>query len=487
MVTTRYPTTTGHGATPTLEALFRPRGVAIAGGFANPTSPGHHVLSSLRESGFPGHIAVVHPGESSLQGVSAYANLESIPGPVEMLVLAMPAVAVADCVEGIRRRAYHRKDLQVVVAICGGYAETGTPEGIARQQELVHGCHNAGVRLVGPNCQGVLDNRSRLDTTYLTGASRRASGISVLSQSGSMGAWLALEWASLPVPVGLSKFVSLGNMADVEMTEVLAYLAEDQPTRAIGLYVESHVQARALLEAAGAVALRKPVVLLKSGRSSVGGEAVQLHTLSSDLSHDAAFRQAGLIQAERVDDFSAILSAFDRLPLPLGGRVAVLTNAGGPGLYTIDTLMKHGLAPGHFSNPTRMTLAATLPAHSLLGEPQGYVNMTAAVSPRQTAQAVAAVLRDPGIDAVLPLFIPTRWGAAELMAQELLQLLPGVRRNSLDKPLFPVLLGGAAVSRARQLLEENGMLTFGTPDAAAAALGALVRFALGRQAAPTGD
>jgi len=489
VVSTRYLDSTGRAATSSLEPLFRPRGIAIAGGLQSPGAAGYHVLTSLLESGFAGHIAVVHSRETSVQGVVAYTDLESIPGPVELLVLATPANAVAEAVEAIRKRAFHRKDLKVVVAIGGGYAEAGTPDGFARQKDLLQGCMAAGVRLVGPNCQGVLDNRSRLDTTYLTGIGRRAGGISLLSQSGSMGAWLALEWASQPTPVGLCKFISLGNMADVDMTEVLAYLETDPLTRAIGLYVEGHAQAKSLLEAAGSAAARKPVVVLKVGRSSVGGEAVRAHTgllPGPDPIYEAAFRQFGLIRAERTDDFAGILNAFDRLPLPLGGRVAVLTNAGGPGVYALDALMRYGLTPGRFSNATRMTLAATLPSCALVGEPQGYVDMTASVGPRQMAQAVAAVLRDPGIDAVFPLFIPTRFNAAEQMAQEMLQLLPGVMRNSLDKPLLQVLLGGSSVARARRLLEENAILTFGSPDAAAAALGALLRFSLGRQSPPNG-
>lgn len=483
MTTPFSPATAKRAAAP-LEPLFRPRGVAIAGASNDPHKPGHAVLANLLAAGYPSHIAAIHPKESSVLGIPAYPDLDSVPGPVELLVLAVPAHTTPQMAGAIQRRAQQRRDLKMVVAIAGGFAEAGTAEGRRWQEELVAICQSAGVRLIGPNCLGVMDNRSRLDTTFLTGVHRRASGISVLSQSGAMGAWLALEWASLPMPVGLNKFISLGNMADLEMTEVMGYLAHDRTTRAIGLYLEGVPSARALIEMAGEAAQRKPVVVLKVGRTGSGGEAVRSHTgalAGADAIYDGAFHQHGIIRVDRVDGFAATLNAFDRLPLPLGGRVAVLTNAGGPGVYLMDALSRSGVELGRFRDATRTSLAATLPPVAIIGHPDGYVDMTGGVTPRQVAQAVAAVLRDPGIDAVVHLFIPTAMGGAEEMASELLRLLPGVRRNSLDKPLLPIMLTGNGVAMARRTLEESGILTFGSADEAATALAALIRYGMNRQ------
>ncbi len=467
-----------------LEQLFRPCGVAIAGASNDPAKPGHAVLSNLLEAGFPSHIAVIHPKESLVLGVPAYPDLDSVPSPVELLVLAVPAKTTPEMVEAVQRRARHRGDLRVVVAMGGGFAETGLPEGKAWQDALVAGCREVGVRVVGPNCLGVIDNRSRLDTTFLTGVHRRPGGISLLSQSGAMGAWMALEWADMPTPIGLNKFVSLGNMADVDMAEVMEHLANDPSTRAIGLYVEGLANARALIEAAGAASRRKPVVVLKVGRTDSGSAAAASHTgalAGSDRIYEGAFRQYGLIRVDRVDEFAVALNAFDRLPLPLGGRTALLTNAGGPGVYAMDALSSHGVSLGRFSAATTATLKATLPAFAAVGQPQGYVDMTGGVTPAQVAQSVAAALRDPGIDAVVHLFVPTRFTTAEEMAAELLKLLPGVKRNSLDKPYVPVLLSGNGVAKARLLLEQNAIPTFGSADQAAAALAALVHYGTFRQ------
>lgn len=478
------PSTQAGPALPTLDALFRPRGIAIAGASNDPTKPGHQVLHNLLEAGYPGQIAVIHPRAGSVLGVSAYPDLLSVPESVEMLVLAIPAPTTPEIAQQIRLRKSQRGDLRVVVAIAGGFSETHTDEGQHYQEMLAETCLASGVRLVGPNCVGIIDNRSRLDTTFLTGVHRRASGISLLSQSGAMGAWMALEWGAMPVPVGPNKFVSLGNMAEVEMAEVLEYLGRDPSTQAIGLYVEGNPSARALMKAAGQVTLRKPVVVLKVGRTEQGSHAAKSHTgalAGADRIYEGAFRQFGLIRAQRVEEFAVTLSAFDRLPLPLGGRVAALTNAGGPGVYTLDALADQGLSLAQFSPASRASLRATLPAFATVGDPDGYVDMTGGVGPRQVAQAVATALRDPGVDAVFHLFIPTKFTTAEAMARELLSLLPGLKRNSLDKPLFLVLLAGHGVAQARKLLEENGMMTFGSPDQAAFALSAMVRYGVERQ------
>jgi acetate---CoA ligase (ADP-forming) subunit alpha len=484
-VTTGQDPIAGRHPTPSaLEAMFRPRGIAIAGASSDPTKPGHQVLANLLEAGFPGHMAVLNPRQDAVLGVPSFATLDAVPGPVEMLILAVPAKLTGEMTEAIKERVRTRRDLKVVVAIAGGYAETGTDEGTAWQAELAAACREAGVRLVGPNCVGIIDNKNRVDTTFLTGVFRRPGGVSLLSQSGAMGAWMALEWGAQPVPVGLNKFISLGNMAEVDMAEVLDYLGRDPSTRAVGLYVEGHPRARALLEAASRVTARKPVVVLKVGRTGHGSDAAKSHTgalAGADAIYDGAFQQYGLVRTRRVDDFTVTLNAFDKLPLPLGNRVSVLTNAGGPGVYALDCLSDHGLELGQFSPATRTMLTATLPAFASIGHPDGHVDMTGGVTPRQVAQSVAAALRDPGVDAVVHLFIPTKFTSAEEMATELLHLLPGLKRHSLNKPFFPVLMAGHDVTAARRMLEENGVPTFGSPDQAAAALGAMVRYSVDRQ------
>lgn len=469
----------------TLDAAFRPRGIAVAGASDDVTKPGHQVLSNLLEAGYPGHIAVINPNATAVLGVPAYPALDHVPGPVEMLILAVPAQTTPEMIEAIGLRARMRKDLKVVVAVAGGFSETGTNEGIGWQSALAAGCEAAGVRLIGPNCMGIIDNKNRVDTTFLTGVWRRPGGVSLLSQSGAMGAWMALEWGAQPAPIGVNKMVSLGNMADVDMADVLEYFGKDPSTKAVGLCLEGSPDARALLEAAGRVTARKPVVVLKAGRTGHGSDAALSHTgalAGTDAIYDGAFRQYGLIRMQRLDDFLVTLHAFDRLPLPLGARVSVLTNAGGPGVYALDCLSDAGgLELARLSPSTRTMLTSILPPFASVGHPDGHVDMTGGVTAKTIAQTVATTLRDPGVDAVFHLFIPTKFTSADEVARELLHLLPGIRRHGLDKPYFPVLMAGHGVAAARKLLEENGVVTFGSPDQAAAALAAMVRYSIDRQ------
>ncbi|MGE5674094.1 MAG: acetate--CoA ligase family protein, partial [Mycobacterium leprae] len=228
----------------------------------------------------------------------------------------------------------------------------------------------------------------------------------------------------------------------------------------------------------------KPVVALKVGRTGQGSDAAKSHTgalAGADQIYDGAFRQYGLIRANRLDDFTVMLQAFDRLPLPKGARVAVITNAGGPGVYSLDALSDQGLALGHFSAETRATLATILPPFASIGHPDGHVDTTGGVVPSQVARTVATILRDPGIDAVIHLFIPTKFTPAVETAQELLNLLPEVKQNGLDKPFFPVFMSGKGVEAARQLLESSGLPSFGSPDQVAVTLGAMVRYSREQQ------
>lgn len=476
------------GVAASLEPLFRPRGIAIAGASLDPTKPGHQVLRNLLEAGYPGPIAVIHPKAESILGTVAFPDLTKIPATVEMLILALPVATTPAMVESIRQRQKQRGDLRVVVALAGGFAESGTDEGRKYQEMLVTACRELGIRLVGPNCLGIIDNRNRIDTTFIAGVQRRAGGIALLSRSGAVGAWLALEWATMPVPAGVNKLISLGNTADLTMADVLEYLERDPHTRSIGLYVEAPPD-KALAQAAGRAALRKPVVLLQVGRTESGAKAARCHTSVSPAS---AVRQSGsstglagspdgLIQTQRMDEFGAILSAFDRLPLPLGGRVGVLTNAAGPGVYTLDALADRGVSLANPSPAGQASMRSILPPFATVSQPVGYVDMTEGVGPRRVAQAVAVALRDPGVDAVLFLFVPSAFNTAEEMARELLSLLPGLKRNSLEKPLYLVLLAGQPVAKARKMLEEAGMVTFDSPDHAAAALSAMVGYSLWRQ------
>lgn len=467
---------------PSLETLFRPKGIAVLGAGDNPKEPGYQILHSLLSSGYPGHLAAIDSAAEPIWGIQSYPNLQSVPGPVEMLISTIPAEMTPHVVEAIRERVARRHDLRTVVAVGRGFAETGTSEGLDYQRLLTNVCRESGVRLLGPNCVGVIDNHHKLNATFLSGVYRQAGGISFVSQSGGMAVWLAKAFASFPQPAGLNKLVHVGNMADLDLAETLEYLGNDPSTRVIGLYLEGDPDFAALSAATHHAGELKPIVCLRAGRSHASREAAATHTgstLKPEPVHEMDLRQLGLIEASRMDLFAATLCALDRLPLPLDRRIAVLTNAGGAGVYTLDLLAEHGLEPAPFSRATQAMLEVILPSTANIGTPDGYVDTTGGIEPDQMAQAVAVVLRDPNIDAVIQIFAPTKGASGEEMAHELAMLMPALKRHSLEKPLFPILVAGDAMLPARRIMEEHGMPTFATPDEAVAALAAMIQFSTG--------
>jgi len=430
---------------------------------------------------YGGSLFPVNPRETRIAGLPCYPDLASVPGAIEMVVMCAPASATPAILKDLERRRCGRNDVKVFVAVAAGFAETGTPEGRTLQESLVRYCHEHGLRLLGPNCVGVIDNVNRLDTTFILGLTRRPGGISFISQSGAFGAWLAMWWSSFPHPVGLSKFISLGNMAGVDLLEVLEYLGEDPETRVIGVYLEGHRHARRLLETAGRIAATKPVIILKVGRSEVGGVAASTHTGSmagTDLVYDGAMRQFGICRVATAQELSDTLRAFDMLPLPEGPRTFVVTQAGGPGIYAVDALVDDGsavLAP--ISAQAITTLRSGLVPFASVGRPQGHADITASATARHHVHAVETVLSQPTVDAGILITVPVLHMPPEQLALELVKSLHGLEARGVRKPFLPVILSGEQVREGRRVVEQAGYPTFESPDHAVKALGHLIRYA----------
>ena len=463
-----------------LDAFFKPRGCAVVGASKDPRKAGHQILRNLLDSGYTGGIYPVNPGEVEVAGLRCYPSLVDIEGCVEMVVISTPSHLALEVIADISARMEKAGDIRAVVTAAAGFGETGTPEGKKRQDALIDCCRRWGIRQMGPNCVGIIDNVNRIDTTFIMGTKRKPGGIAFVSQSGALGAWLVESWSSQPEPLALGKFISLGNMADVEMIEVLEYLGEDPQTRVIGLYVEGHPNARRLVEVAGRIAHRKPVVVLKVGRTERGSAAAHSHTGSlagSDRVYDAAFRQYGIIRVSSVEEFSDVLQAFDRLELPHGNRVFLVTQAGGPGIYCVDTLaafpeIEFALVEGE----TKKRLMEGLPPFASVCKPEGHADITAAATIEQHCLAVETVMRDPGVDAVILVTVPTLYLPPPELAHSLTSTVNRLKESGVVKPLFPVLLAGDWVREGRRVLERNGILTFETPDRAARALANMVRY-----------
>jgi len=454
-----------------LEELFAARGCAVVGASRNPQKAGHQILANMVAAGYDRGLYPVNPGGEEILGFASYASVADIPGRVELAILASPAASTPAVVDDLRRRMDERGDLLGVVCSAAGYAEVGTAEGRAHQELLASFCAEAGVRLVGPNCVGIIDTAACVDTTFIAGIVHAPGGISLASQSGALGAWLLMDWSATPAGrVGFRRFITVGNMADVDIIEGIETLGADEGTRVLGLYVEGSPAARRLVEAAGVAARRKPVLALKVGRSEEGARAAKSHTGSlagTDALYEGAFQQVGVQRVRSPRELSDAMRAFDALPLPRGGRVFILTQAGGPGIFCVDELSAAGnLAPAAVSAKTKAALRAAAPPIASICEPEGHADITAAATAAQHVDCLEAVLRDDGVDAVVFITVATLFLDLEEMGRSMLARMAALRAEGIDKPVYPVILSGNWVMPCRRILEEGGLPTWDGPDRA---------------------
>jgi len=464
-----------------LDSFFCPSGCAILGASGDPQKAGHQIVRNMLDAGGPGGLYPVNPTGDDILGLEGYSSLADIPGQVEMVILAVPAKYVESVVADLRQRQESAGDIRALVVVAAGFAETGTRDGQRRQALLLDTCKELGIRVLGPNCVGIIDWANGMNTTFIMGTQPKTGGISFVSQSGAVGAWLVETWSSGPVPVGLSKFISVGNMADVDLVEILDYLRSDPATKVVGMYLEGYHEGRRLARALRRLTAEKPVVVLKVGRSDRGAEAAHSHTGSmagSDRIYDGIFRQVGVRRVSSVEELSDTLQAFDRLPLPGGPNAFLITQAGGPGIYCADTLEDQGETRfARVTAETRRALTEALPPFASVCRPEGHSDITAAATASQHARAVELTMLDESVDAVLLVTVPVLFVPPEDIASELIDVCSRLAARGINKPLLPVLLAGEVIERGRQLLDEAGLLTFETPDRAARALGHLVGYA----------
>ncbi len=488
-----------------MRAFFTPAGCAIIGASRDPSKPGHQIVRSMLDAGFPPErLHPVNPRETEIAGLPVHPDLVSVPAPVELAVVVVPGRALDEVLGHIEARAKTRGDLKAVIVTSGGYAELGTAEGRARQKRLVRAARAAGVRVMGPNCIGVIDTHSRIDTTFLHGVVPRPGGISFVSQSGAVGAWFTQMLSSELEPAGFAKFISLGNMADLTMADALDFLRSDQATQAVGLYLEGTAEPRPLLRALAALAADKPVVVLKTGRSEAGREAATSHTgalAGVDRVWDGALRQAGVLRVDGMEEFvdtlrvlaarpgegpAAVRTRRGRGPL----RVFVVTHAGGPGVYTMDLVASRPglLEPAVVSSETRRALEEAVPPFSSVCRPEGHVDMTASATPEQHAEVAGLLLRDQAVDAVITLDLATRFltdtDVAEALAQAWRSRLAGAGPGGLLPVFLPVIMHGSWGARGRAVLERAGLPALDRPERAVAVLANLAR---ALQLAPPGE
>ncbi len=479
-----------------MDAFFSPRGIAVVGASREPDRLGHLILRNLLTGGYRGPVSAVNPRADAILGRPCHPDLTSVPERVELVVLAAPAATADDFIADLERRSRERGDVKALVAVTAGFAEAGA-EGAGRQARLVNACRRLGVRLVGPNCIGVMDRRTGVNTTFLDLEGLRPGRTALVTQSGALVAWLEGLWREEPSAPALGRLVSLGNAADVEAAEVIAWLGRDAETAAIGLYLEGTGHARGLLDAIAGAAATRPVVVLKAGRSESGSAAARSHTgamAGPRALWSAGLSQAGAWQAEGPEDFGALLAAAERLWPALAGldasgrrapksrwRVAVVTNAGGPGVIASDLLFGAAgnhpaspLAPATLAAGTEAALRALAPPASAVVREPAYADLTAAATGRQQAAAVMAAASDPGVDVVVWVSLPTPFNPSDAVAAAYLET--AASRGGNLAPVVCVLPAGPVQAAGRRVLAEAGVPAMATVAGAARGLRAAAAY-----------
>jgi acetyl coenzyme A synthetase (ADP forming)-like protein len=386
-------------ASASMKRIFEPRSIAVVGVSRKVGQLGAQVLNSLIENGFTGALYPVNPTADTIANRRAYAKVSDIPGEVDLAIVVVPAERVDDVIDDCVI-----KGVKGVVLITAGFSETGA-EGREREHRIVEKVRSAGIRLVGPNCMGVINTSPdiRMQGTFAS-VFPLPGNIAMSTQSGALG--LAILQFARRMNIGFSTFVSVGNKADVSGNDLIQYWAEDPRTDVILLYLESFGNPNRFAKIARRVARQKPIVAVKSGRSGSGARAASSHTgalASSDAIVDDLFRQAGVIRTDTLEELFDVASVLARQPLPSGTRVAILTNAGGPGILAADACESRGLELPLLKEETRAALRALLPAEASVGNP---VDMIASASADQYRKCAELLLADSNVDALLVIYIP---------------------------------------------------------------------------------
>ncbi len=457
-----------------LRAFLCPRSVAVIGASRQRGSVGGELFHNLLAYEFAGPVYPVNPAAPVVQSVPAYPTVEAIPGPVDLAIVVVPARYVVDVA-----RQCGRAGVRSLVVISSGFGEVGEA-GRALEAELLDVCRATGMRLVGPNCMGIVntDPGVRLNGVFVPGLPP-AGGIGFASQSGALGV-AAIDYAG-SLGLGISSFVSMGNKADISGNDLLNYWESDPRTKVILLYLESFGNPGKFSRIARRVGRQKPIAVVKSGRSAAGVRATSSHTgallAASDVTVDALFRQAGVIRADTLEELFDIASLLANQPVPNGRRVGIVTNAGGPGILAVDTCEANGLAVPVLSEETRARLRAFLPPEASVVNP---VDLIASATADHYRQAVKLVAEDPTVDAVIVVFIPPLVTRAEEVATSVVE---AARELKGAKPLLGVFMSSRGVP-AELRAPDVRVPSYAFPEAAAIALAHAVRYGEWRQTPP---
>jgi acetyltransferase len=438
-----------------LDAIFAPKSVAVIGATENKGSVGRTVFQNLGRGGFQGVVYPVNPKRASVLSVKAYPSISSLPEPADLAVITTPATTVPGLIKECVAAG-----VKGAVIISAGFKEVG-PVGVELERQVLEEARKGGMRLIGPNCLGVMNPHNGLNATFATTIARPGN-VGFISQSGALCTAI-LDW-SLSENVGFSSFVSIGSMLDVDWGDLIYYLGDDPNTKSIVIYMESIGDARSFLCAAREVALTKPIIVIKVGRTEAAAKAAASHTGSltgSDEVLHAAFRRVGVLRVETIAELFHMAGVLAKQPRPQGPRLTLVTNAGGPGVLATDMLISSGGKLAEPSKETLESLNAFLPSAWSHNNP---IDILGDAAPERYAKAVKIAAEDPNSDGLLVILTPQAMTDPTATAEELKPYakLPG-------KPLLACWMGGNEVAPGEDILNKAGIPTYKYPDTAARA------------------
>ncbi len=450
-----------------LEGFFKPNAVAIVGASTKPGKLGYSVLANVIESGYKGNIYPINPGASQIYGYKCYASVLDLPEVPDLAVIVIPYNAVPAAL-----RECGEKGIKSVVIISAGFREASV-EGAEREREVIEIAKKYGIRVIGPNCLGIIDTYTPLNATFAAGTPPQGN-ISFMSQSGALQTAI-LDWSLASRDLGFSRFVSLGNKADVSEIDLMLDWAEDPQTRVILAYIEGVPNGPEFMRVARQVSRKKPVLVLKSGVTEAGSRAVSSHTGSlagAEAAYDAAFYQSGVLRMRSLEELFSNARAFANQPLLKGNRIAIITNAGGPGILATDTLERSGMQLARLQRETVQKLESFLPDAASAANP---VDVLGDARHDRYAQALELVALDPNVDGLICIVTPQAMTDIVETANAV-----GKLSQRTDKPILGVFMGEERAKAGEDVLASYNVPNYKFPEQAARAFAAMRDYIVAR-------
>jgi acetyl coenzyme A synthetase (ADP forming)-like protein len=452
-----------------LDSILKPRSIAVIGASRSPRSIGHEILANLLRHGFTGPVYPVNPGAAAVHSIKAYPSIKAVPEHVDLAVIVVPKQFVAAVAEECGAAG-----VRGLVVISAGFREVGG-EGIAAEQRLVDIVRRHGMRMVGPNCMGVVNTDPAISMNATFAPAVPPPGrAAFVSQSGALGVSV-LDYAT-ELGIGIAQFVSVGNKPDVSGNDLLLQWEHDPAVQVILMYVENFGNPQRFLEIASRITKHKPIIAVKSGRSRVGARAASSHTgalAASDTAVEALLAQAGVLRADSMEELFDLAMAFSAAPLPRSSHAAVLTNSGGPGILAADALETDGMEMHDLEPATMARLKPLFPAEASIRNP---LDMIASATAQDYRTALDALLGDPNVDAALAIFVPP----LGIRQEDVAEAIGSVAGLHPTKPVLAVLMGRDGLPQGRAELHRAGVPAYIFAESAARSLAALRRHAAWR-------